>query len=144
MTIVKLSRDEYFMHIAKVCATKSIDPSSKFGCVAVSNDGSILSTGYNGPPRNVDDDTIPLTRPEKYTFMEHAERNCIYNAARVGIPLKGCIFYVTGISCFDCMRGMYQSGASAVVMLSKSPSSANDEWYKFIAFIENYITIRYM
>ncbi|GAG03227.1 unnamed protein product, partial [marine sediment metagenome] len=82
--MTKMSKDKYFMSIAEACSKRSLDPDSKFGCVAVSKDGSILSTGYNGPPRNVDDSLIPLTRPEKYIYMEHAERNCIYNAARIG------------------------------------------------------------
>ena len=89
---MRISKDEYFMNIAKECSKRSLDPDTKHGCVAVSVDGAILSTGYNGPPRNVDDSKIPLTRPEKYIYMEHSERNCIYNAARVGTPLNGCAF----------------------------------------------------
>ncbi len=141
---MRISKDDYFMSIAKVCTTRSLDPSTKHGCVAVSNAGNILSTGYNGPPRNVDDDEIPLTRPEKYTYMEHAERNCIYNAARVGTPLDGCIFYVTGMSCVDCMRGMYQAGASEIIMLQTVCSSTTPEWSMFIQFIKKYVKVRFM
>ena len=138
----RIAKDKYFMNIARVCSTRSNDPTTKFGCVAVSKDGAILSTGYNGPPRNVDDSKIPLTRPEKYTYMEHAERNCIYNAARVGTPLDGCIFYVTGIPCVKCMRGMYQVGASEVVMLDVSYTSMTSDCNEFIDFISKYMKVR--
>ena len=132
------------MKIAKVCSIRSIDPSIKHGCVAVSESGAILSTGYNGPPRNVNDSLIPLTRPEKYIFMEHAERNCIYNAARSGVSLDGCTFYVTGIPCVDCMRAMYQVGAVEVFILNIKCFSTNEDWYNLIAFLNPYINISYM
>jgi dCMP deaminase len=138
------NKDDYFMSLAKLVSSRSLDPDTQHGCVAVSKDGAILSTGYNGPPRNVDDTKIPLTRPEKYLYFEHSERNCIYNAARIGIPLAGCTFYVTGIPCVDCMRAIYQTGASEVVMLSVRSHSTNNDCYEFIKFIENYIAIRYM
>ncbi len=137
-------KDDYFMHIAKVCATRSPDPSTQHGCVAIDKHGAILSTGYNGPPRLVDDTTVPTTRPEKYIYFEHAERNCIYNAARIGIPLEGCTFYVTGIPCVDCMRAIYQVGAKEAVLLSKTCSSTTNSWYDFIGFIEKYMKVRYL
>lgn len=140
----KISWNDYFMSIAEAVSKRSMDPSSKYGCVAVDQENSILSTGYNGPPRNVHDDTIPLTRPEKYTYMEHAERNCIYNAARKGIALDGCTFYVTGMPCTDCLRAMYQVGAFKVIYLDRVATSANDEWYKLLEFLSKYMHVEIM
>jgi dCMP deaminase len=71
--------DDYFMGIALVASTRSIDPSAKHGCVIVDDKKRILSIGYNGPPRGCLDGNIPLTRPKKYLFMEHAEKNAIIN-----------------------------------------------------------------
>ena len=133
--------DYYFMKIAHEVSKRSLDPSSKFGCVAVSKGNSILSTGYNGPPKGVADSSIPLTRPAKYKYMEHAERNCIYNAARVGIPLENCTFYVTALSCVDCTRAMHQVGAKRIVMLNKEPSSFTEDWDELINFIRLYTEI---
>lgn len=57
-------------------------------------------------------------RPAKYLWTEHAERNAIYNAARVGIPTKGCWLYLnykpTHI-CLDCARAIIQSGICTVI-----------------------------
>jgi dCMP deaminase len=55
-------------------------------------------------------------RPEKYYWFEHAERNAIYNAVRVGIPLKGCRMYVLGVPCMDCARAIVQSGIEEVIV----------------------------
>ena len=137
--MAKINKDNYYMNIAKLVSERSIDPNSQFGCVAVGSGGAILSTGYNGPPRGVDDSKIPLTRPEKYTYMEHAERNCIYNAARIGIPLEGCTFYVTGIPCIDCLRAMYQVGAKKINCLNMKANMNNAD--TFIDFMNQYVEI---
>lgn len=109
-------KDVTFMEICFVLSKRSIDNSSKCGCLAVHEDGALLSGGYNNPIRNSDDSDIPIDkRPEKYLYMEHSERNSIYNAARHGIKLNGCIFYVTGFPCIDCLRAMIQSGASKII-----------------------------
>lgn len=46
------SWDHYFYLVAQSVASNSKCLSRKIGCVLV-NDKSIISTGYNGPPRNV-------------------------------------------------------------------------------------------
>ena len=94
------------MTIAMVVAQRSLDQETKHGCVVVAEDNTILSMGYNSPPRGCDDRDVPQTRPEKYFWFEHAERNAIYNAAKHGISLKGATFYCTGHPCGDCFRAM--------------------------------------
>jgi dCMP deaminase len=108
--------DTYYMSMAYLCATRSKDPDTHVGAVIVGPDNEVRSTGYNGLPRDMDDDKPErFARPEKYLWFEHAERNAIYNAARVGIPLFGCRIYVCGLPCCDCSRAIVQSGISVVV-----------------------------
>lgn len=113
--------DQRFLRMALQQADWSKDPSTQVGCVIVGPDGEIRSTGYNGLPRGCnDDDPNRLIRPQKYLYWEHAERNAIFNAARVGIPLKGCTLYVTSKpakfgACANCARAIIQSGITRVV-----------------------------
>lgn len=64
---------------------------------------------------------VPLVerweRPTKYLYVEHAERNAIYNAARVGVSLKGCTAYMNfdPTPCVECTKGLIQSGVLAIV-----------------------------
>ena len=136
------TKDEYYMHVAYVVSERSLDPRTKHGCISVSQEGSILSTGYNGPPRGVNDNLVPLTDPEKYLYMIHCEANCIYNVAMNGTALKGCTFYVTGIPCPKCLQAMYQVGAEEIVMLERESVSTDDDWYEMIRFLNPYIRIR--
>lgn len=109
--------DQSFIDMAKGFAQRSKDPSTKVGAVIVGPDNEVRSLGYNCFPRGVNDN-IPsrFDRPEKYKWFEHAERNAIYNAARVGIPLKGCHIYVSWIPCSDCARAIIQSGITALIV----------------------------
>jgi len=103
---------EYFLGIAEQVKLKSKDESTKIGAVIVGRDNEIISTGYNSFPRGLDDSlTERQERPEKYFWIEHAERNAIYNAARIGVSLKNSTIYLTsGLPCMDCARGIVNSG----------------------------------
>ena len=101
-------------------AAKSIDKDTKVGCVVVGPDGKIQVSGHNTLPRGVAANPPErLSRPDKYTWVEHAERNAIYTAARCGISLEGCTMYVDLMPCVDCARGIIQAGLREVVV-SKS------------------------
>lgn len=111
-----LKWDKYFLGMAEYVSTASKDPSTKVGCVIVGKAGEVLSTGYNGLPRGaIDDEPSRLVRPEKLFWFEHAERNAIYNAARVGTGLSSSTAYSTLCPCIDCARGLIQSGVKRVV-----------------------------
>lgn len=112
----RLNKDIIFMEMCFILSKRSIDTSSKCGCVVVHKDGAILSVGYNNPVRGANDHSIPIEEyPIKYHYMEHSERNAIYNAARHGICLRDSIFYITGFPCIDCFRAIIQVGACKIV-----------------------------
>ena len=88
---MNITWDTYFISLAYLIAMKSKDTKTKHGSVIVGIDNEIVSTGYNSPPRGIDDNKPERQgRPEKYFWNEHSERNAIYNAARIGVSLKGC------------------------------------------------------
>lgn len=94
---------------------KSKDPSSRVGCVIVAEDGTTLSSGYNGLPRGVADLPERIEkRPEKYLWMAHAEENAISNAARHGARLAGATAYVTHAPCARCAGMMVNAGLTRV------------------------------
>lgn len=131
-----IHKDEYYMGMAYAAAQKSKDTSTKVGCVVFGPGGEIRTTGYNGAPRGYDDSDPRLTtRPDKYLLVEHSERNAIYNAARVGIPLHGCTMYVTWTPCIDCARAIIQAGITRLVIhlqgqmaMDQSRPPGNDQW----------------
>jgi dCMP deaminase len=121
---------EYFLGIAEQVKLKSKDESTQIGAVIVGEDNEVLSTGYNSFPRGMDDSIRERQeRPEKYFWIEHAERNAIYNAARVGTSLKGSTIYLTsGLPCMDCARGIVNSGIKIVYCKSECTTKNKDKW----------------
>ena len=85
----------------------------------VGRDNEIVSTGYNSFPRGIDDNVAERQeRPEKYFWFEHAERNAIYNAARIGVSTKGCTMFLTcDIPCADCARGIINAGINKIYVM---------------------------
>ena len=121
--------DEYFINIAEQVKLKSKDERTQIGVVIVGKDNEIVSTGYNSFPRGIVDDIDERQeRPEKYFWFEHAERNAIYNAARIGVSTLGTTMYMTcGMSCSDCARAIINSGVSKIV-LRKGRGAKGDKW----------------
>ena len=77
-----ISWDEYFMGIALLSSQRSKDPNTQVGACIVSEDNRILSIGYNGAPRGLDDDTMHWDREgsfldTKYAYVCHGELNAI-------------------------------------------------------------------
>lgn len=123
--------EEYFRTIVRTVKLKSKDQHTQIGALIVGKDNEIVSTGYNSFPRGIADDVNERQeRPEKYYWFEHAERNAIYNAARIGVSTKDCTMYLTcGIPCADCARGIINSGIAKIVCeLDSSFGARGDMW----------------
>lgn len=118
-----------FMEIAKNISNWSKDPKRKVGSIIVGNDKEIISTGYNGLPRNVDDEKNErYEKPDKIYYVEHAERNAIYNAARLGIKTMNCDLYTTLYPCSDCARAIIQSGIKRIIINNDINMFKKDNW----------------
>jgi len=110
------NKDDVFMTMVYLVASLSKDQSTHTGAVIVGPDNEIRSTGYNGFVRGLNDyKPERQIRPEKYLWFEHAERNAIFNSTLMGVSLKGCRIYLSGLPCMDCARGIVQSGIKEVV-----------------------------
>jgi len=110
---MNLSWNKYFMSLAYFVALRSKDENTKCGAVIVDEDNIVRATGYNSFVRGINDSlTDRQERPEKYFWMEHGERNAIYNCM---VRPKGCRIYVTGHPCADCARGIIQSGITKLI-----------------------------
>lgn len=99
---------------ARLAASWSEDDSTKVGAVIISPANDFIVDGWNGLPRRVKVTPERMTRPTKYLFFEHAERNAIYNAARQQVAIKDCAIVVTHFPCSDCARAIIQSGITSV------------------------------
>lgn len=108
------------MGIALLSSLRSKDPSTKVGACIVDNDHKVVSIGYNGMPRNIDECQLSWEKGEdldsKYLYVCHAEFNAILNT-RNGSALKDCTLYVTLFPCNECAKAIIQVGIKEIVYL---------------------------
>lgn len=101
----RLNKDNYFLGIAEAVAKRSTCIRRQYGAVIVKDD-VIVSTGYNGSPRNVPNccdvgscwrATHNIPHGERYEMCQavHAEANAIINANRA--DMHGATLYLVGL-----------------------------------------------
>jgi dCMP deaminase len=120
---------------ASAWAIASPDPSTQNGALLVDEaKGSLLvpldeTFAVNEFPRGVDYFEERWERPLKYSIVEHAERNAIYQAARVGIRTAGLTLVCPWAACSDCARGIVQSGITRLVTLAPRKGDTPVRWH---------------
>ena len=115
----KLKRNNLrYLEVARQIAQWSKDPRTKVGAVLVGNKDQIISQGFNGFPRKIEDTEERLhDRSLKHKFVIHAEMNAIYNAIFNGASTEGATIYISGLPCcHECAKGIIQTGITRVVM----------------------------
>ena len=112
--------DARMLDLAALIATWSKDPSTGVGAVIVDPQNRVVSMGYNGFPRAVDDSQEALLdRDEKLRRTIHAEDNALLFAQR---DVTGCTIYTTHPPCARCAAKIIQAGIGRVV----TPEAAED------------------
>lgn len=119
--------NDYFLEIAKTCASRSNCIRAQVGAVIVGEDKKIKATGYNGTPSKV---ISCLERGECYRIKNnipsgtryetcrsiHAEQNAIIQAGQD--RAKNCTMYIWGheMICILCKRFIVQAGIKDVYL----------------------------
>ncbi len=132
----RISKDEYYLNIAKEVARRSTCFRRSIGALIVRDD-QIISTGYVGAPRKTKDslehgfclrDKLNIPHGQRYELCRsvHAEQNAIINAARAGVSLLGGDIYIYGsrpgkeepidaYPCFICKKMIINAGLNRVI-----------------------------
>ena len=109
----------------KILSKQSTCPRRSISAMLIDPESnSIISDGYNGPPRGAghlcggntcERDTMKI---ESGTHLEigchHAELNCILNAARAGNSTKNKVMIVTAEPCLMCAKAIHHAGIPEV------------------------------
>lgn len=134
---MKPSWVEYLMRIAVVTASKSKDPRTKVGAVAVDHRNMIKSTGFNGIPIGVEDREERYSPENKANWVAHAEENLVASAA--ALVLAGTTVVTTHEPCVRCTRLLIQAGVRKIIvgdgvlnMRNNDPKSFEDARVMFL------------
>jgi dCMP deaminase len=119
--------DLRFLEVARLVSTWSKDPSTQTGSVIV-RDRKILSVGYNGFPKTMNDSAeLYANREEKYSRIVHCEINALIQAE---VSVKGATLYTWPFcSCDRCAVQMIQAGITRFVFPETAPDKV-ERWGK--------------
>lgn len=114
----RLSKDEYFIEIARVVAFRSTCLDKQVGCVLVNKKGIILSTGYNGAPHGhihcTDQGYCNKDRTGNVADCPsaHAEQNAIIHCPNTQEIETA---YLTLSPCIHCTRILLNTSCNRIV-----------------------------
>lgn len=117
----------------------STDPRTQNGAILVDEYGYVQAGGANHFPVGVSENAERWTQPAKYFWVEHAERNAIYDAARRGMPTERLIMICPWFSCADCARAIIQAGIRYIIghnvneLIPEGFELTNSTWSESIA-----------
>jgi len=116
--------DEYFWQIVEIVKTRSTCIRRQVGAIIV-RDKRILSTGYNGAPRQMTHCSkkgcirniqgIPSGQRHEYCRGVHAEQNAILQAAIFGFSVSNATIYSTVYPCVTCAKMLINVGITEVI-----------------------------
>ena len=117
----RLTKDEYFLSLAHLVATRATCDRLWAGCVLV-KDGEVLATGYNGAPSGMDEcDEVGHRMVmgddgrEHCLRTIHAEENAIIQARRKVVNLVGVTAYINATPCEKCLPNLLRCGIRRLV-----------------------------
>jgi dCMP deaminase len=103
------------MNAARLAAQRSSCLRLQVGAVLVRS-GRVVVWGYNGTPAGQPHCTAADCGPDKpCTKTVHAEANCVYFAARLGIETLDTVMYTTDSPCKTCAEAIINAGIVEVV-----------------------------
>ena len=108
--------DRRFLDLAAHVARWSRDPSTRVGAVIARPDHRIVSLGFNGFARGIEDrEERYANRELKYKLVVHAEMNAIHFAKQ---DLTGCHLFTWPLPpCSRCAASIIQVGITRVIAL---------------------------
>jgi len=135
----RISKDQYYINLAKVAASRAACYRAHHGCLIVRDD-QIISTGYNSAPRKTKDcyergnclrREMGIPSGQRYELCRsvHGEQNAIINAARAGVSLLGGSMYlystvlndegeeklINAYPCFICKKMVVNAGIEKII-----------------------------
>lgn len=135
MNFRRPERDEYFMAMAILAATRTTCHRRAVGCIITNSHGHVLSTGYNGVARDTphckggqlcSGANAPSGKNLDGCKAIHAEQNALLQCSDVEDIET---VYVTASPCLTCVKLLLNTSCKRIVFSEKYPhTEAKNLW----------------
>ena len=120
-----MTADQLF-DAAILAARQSPNRVRHVGAVLVPQNAARTVVACNSFPLGVIDNEQRHAGNGRLIWMEHAERNAIYAAARSGLSTEGATLASTFFPCLECARAIVQAGITQLLTLA--PDLSDPVW----------------
>ena len=132
------SKDNYFLEMAKLVATRSTCARRSVGCVLVNGLGHVVATGYNGRPRGFRHCSegwpcagadLPSGTGLDACEAIHAEANALLQCGDVN-QVVAC--YVTCSPCINCVKLLLNTSCRRIIFAERyaHDETAQELWVR--------------
>jgi len=119
----RLSKTEYFLKMLDLVAARSTCIRRAVGAIITDRDGHILSTGYNGVPRDFDhcldlpcQGATDAPGNTSNCMAVHAETNAILQCSSLS---RASIMYCSCVPCFVCAKMLSNTEIKTLICLEE-------------------------
>ncbi len=130
---------KYFMEMAYLASQRSTCLRRHVGAVLV-RDNQILSTGYNGSPKNISHcsqtgclrEKLNVPAGEKHELCRgvHAEQNAIIQCSINGATTRNAVLYCTNQPCSICAKLIINAEIKTVYIADTYPDTLAEQMFR--------------
>lgn len=132
---IEFSGEPRFAHLLRRCyeaARVSQHPSTHNAALLLSGE-QVVVEGINNLPPGVSNVDARFEGPNKHVFLNHAERDAIYRAARQGIRTEGLTMVMPWLPCIPCANAVVTSGISLLITHRQMSERTKAKWQAELA-----------
>jgi len=127
---IKISKDSKYKDLLKECynyAKKSNHPSTHNAALLVDKEKIILKGVNNFPPK-VKGKKERFKGKNKHLYLNHAETDVVYKAAKKGISTNGLTMVMAWLPCIICANAIISSGIKKLIVHKEMVDRTTKDW----------------
>ena len=127
---IKTSKNKKYEDFLKECyryAKKSNHPTTHVAAMLIKNNKIILK-GSNSFPPGVLQKKERFQGENKHIYLNHAERDVIFKAAKNGISTKGLIMVMPWLPCVLCANAIISAGIKKLIVHKQMIEKTSEDW----------------
>ncbi len=129
---IRTSTSEKYRDLLKDCynyARRSNHPSTH-NAALLSDGKKIVLRGVNILPPGVKEKRERFEGENKHIYLNHAERDVIYKAARKGLSTKGLSMIMPWVPCISCANAIISSGIKRLIVHKQMIERTKERWHE--------------
>jgi dCMP deaminase len=127
---IDISIDPRYKEWLKECyafAAQSKHPTTHNAAFIIDGD-AIVVRGKNDLPPGVKASSERLDGENRHIYLNHAERDAVYRAAREGIKTDGLTMVMPWLPCVNCANAVISSGIKRLIVHKQMAERTREKW----------------